>query len=247
MGNFAFHKYKERKQRIILEQETTSVFKPFTIGDKQPPVLKITSASGNDYQFNNLFLTIIHLRNKSDKDFDSFEVTFSTPKDYEFIHITETTTGIQHIVTKDPLLDFSARGTSVKVTLTPFNRKDKYSLKAYSTSLKSNDLPILGYDSRHPVEFEESGKESVLKLTTVASATFGGILATGFAAALLSSSILGRDKDLNETTSRTKERKIEVLDSLFNDSKNEISRLKGSLYEIEAALNYRDSVEGKNK
>ncbi len=168
LGNFLFHKYKERQQKILLNVESTSIFKPFTITDKQKAVLNITSKAGDSHQFHNLFLSSIHLQNKSNKDFEDFEFIISAPVGYDIIQIAEQTPGDHHILSKSPDLDFNTRGTKVNIKLSPFNRGDKYSLKIYTTAFaETDDIPLLAFDTRFPVKFITEVMNSELEKNTI--------------------------------------------------------------------------------
>jgi hypothetical protein len=117
-------------------------------------VTKITiSGATESYHYDNLYLASIEVLNKGNKDYESFDFGITLPDGMSIINVAVKSADRHHSIQYCPQVSFNSKLNYIDLTLSPFNRKDKYTISLTLTGTFTNvPNPIL-FSSKLPVKF----------------------------------------------------------------------------------------------
>ena len=158
-GAFITIIYNQRKDRIPpinFSIDYNTIFTAEHVYEKHQTSIILSEKSDDgekNFQFDNLYLAIVKLKNTSRNDFGKFKFGLSLKEDQEIVKIDTVSSDEKHQIKTTPKIDFLKRHSQVDVRLTPFNRKDEYTIKILYTSSQNSPIEqrLIRLSTRHPV------------------------------------------------------------------------------------------------
>lgn len=153
-------KRNNRIQTIKKSVEISTIFSPEKILDDY--LTKITlSGTTSVYHFDSLYIAKIKIVNSGNKDYGNFTFGITTPDNVEIVNIETNGEDRHHSINYTPTIDFSNKSSIVDFSLTPFNRKNSYSIELLLTSVDSVKNIDLEFSTELPVKIIEATTVSV--------------------------------------------------------------------------------------
>lgn len=147
----SYKAYRSRIPPVGIRVHTIPVFTPEIAELKT----YITVSDGDDdFQFHNLFLIELMLRNNGSRDMDSFPCGITLPNGGKAIHVEYTSADRNHRVEFHTQIHPSAPVSEIDCSLVPFNRKDFYLFKMYiiADEIGTRELSDLEVSSPKPMK-----------------------------------------------------------------------------------------------
>ena len=156
---------RNRIQPIGTNSKAVSLFKP---ADHINDIVSAITLSGStgEYRYDNLYLVQLELFNMGNKDYDNFKFGL-TFKDASIVSLKGYGEDRHHSITLDQSINLDVPSSLADVTLTPFNRRDKYNLTLYVTQTTGGELMNFDISSPLPVKFTSTLTLSASLLTVM--------------------------------------------------------------------------------
>jgi len=110
------------------------------------------------FQFDNLFISEITIKNHGNKDFTDFEFGITLPENIKIVNLKNETPDRHHSNITSPEINFDKQSSYIDCKLSPFNRKDFYKISLLIIEEKSNSITEsfedeIKFSSKHPIKF----------------------------------------------------------------------------------------------
>ena len=170
---------RNRIQPILKNIQVINVFDKHLTNTSFETFLTVLD-NDKEYKFDNLFIASIDISNIGNKDYENFSFGITMPIDYEIIKVELSSKDRHHVIESLTEVSLKNPSTLLDISLTPFNRKDKYYLLLhYVLSNNVDPTSDIVLSSSHPIKFVEPAQVSI-KL-----GEFVGAVALGMASSII--------------------------------------------------------------
>jgi hypothetical protein len=154
---------RHRVPKILISEEIIPIV-PKKITDKSNEIKISISNSNNKYD--NIFYYTLEMKNISNKDYKKFNFGITLPDNCMFLYSDFDFKDRHHIVKFSPIISPVEVNKTIDVELCPFNRHDKYKIRAYITKIEDGQIePKIS--SNLSIKFISDDNKLILKILKI--------------------------------------------------------------------------------